>query len=149
MYHLFPNVQFLADSNTATLIRMYPDENNPGRSITRVTFYYSEEAIQAVEAQQAAGVESGNVYDRDGREDAIGGIEALLEVFHSTIEKEDYAMGEMQQRAAETGIAVPSSWANIDIRNSSTAQRYVAQCRSLRIFPLIPLVLSTNGATWF
>jgi len=104
MYHLFPNVQFLADSNTATLIRMYPDENNPGRSITRVTFYYSEEAIKAVAAQQAAGVESSDVYNREGREDAIGGIEALQEVFNSTIEKEDYAMGEMQQRAAETGM---------------------------------------------
>ncbi len=104
MYHLFPNVQFLADSQTATLIRIYPDENDPGRSITRVTFYYTEEAIQAVEAQHAAGVESSDVYDREGREGAIGGVEASLEVFHSTIEKEDYVMGEMQQRAAETGM---------------------------------------------
>lgn len=104
MYHLFPNVQFLVDSNTATLIRIYPDENNPGRSITRVTFYYTEDAIQAIEAQQATGVESSDVYDREGSEDAIGGIEVLLEVFHSTIEKEDYVMGEMQQRAAETGM---------------------------------------------
>lgn len=104
MYHLFPNVQFLADSQTATLIRIYPVENDPGRSITRVTFYYTEEAIQAVEAQHAAGVESSDVYDREGREGAIGGVEASLEVFHSTIEKEDYVMGEMQQRAAETGM---------------------------------------------
>jgi len=104
MYHLFPNVQFLADSQTATLIRIYPDENDPGRSITRVTFYYTEEAIQAVEAQHAAGIESSDVYDREGREGAIGGVEASLEVFHSTIEKEDYVMGEMQQRAAETGM---------------------------------------------
>jgi len=104
MYHLFPNIQFLADSQTATLIRIYPDENNPGRSTTRVTFYYTDEALQAVEAQQAAGVESSNVYDRDGREGAIGGVEASLEVFHSTIELEDYVMGEMQQRAAEAGM---------------------------------------------
>ena len=30
-------------------------------------------------------------------------LEASLEVFHSTIEQEDYVMGEMQQRAAENG----------------------------------------------
>ncbi len=104
LYHLFPNVQFLADPNTATLIRIYPDENNPGRSTTRITFYYTEEAIQAVEAEQAAGVEIGDVYEREGREGVIGGVEASLEVFHSTIEQEDYVMGEMQQRAAETGM---------------------------------------------
>lgn len=104
MYHLFPNVQFLPNPMSSTLIRIYPDQNNLGRSITRVTFYYSEEAIAAMEAERDAGVELKNVYDRDARGSSVGSLEASLEVFNSTIEKEDYVMGEMQQRAAETGM---------------------------------------------
>ncbi len=104
LYHLFPNVQYLVDRNTATLIRIYPDETNPSRSITRITFYYTQEAIDAVEAEHAQGTEIEDVYDYDGRQGAIGGVEASLEVFHSTVEREDYVMGEMQQRAAETGM---------------------------------------------
>ena len=104
LYHLFPNIQFLADQHTATLIRIYPDAANPGRSTTRISFYYTPEAIAAVEAEQAAGTKIADVYDYSGREGAIGGVEASLEVFSSTVEKEDYLMGEMQQRAAETGM---------------------------------------------
>jgi phenylpropionate dioxygenase-like ring-hydroxylating dioxygenase large terminal subunit len=104
LYHLFPNIQFLVDTNTATLIRIYPDEANPGKSITRISFYYTADMIEAVEAEQASGEAVGDVYDYEGRQGMIGGIEASLEVFHSTVEKEDYLMGEMQQRAAETGM---------------------------------------------
>ena len=104
LYHLFPNIQFLADKQTATLIRIYPDENNPGRSITRISFYYTPDVIEALEAEQAEGAEIDDVYDYDGRQGMIGGVEASLEVFHSTVEKEDYVLGEMQQRAAETGM---------------------------------------------
>ncbi len=104
LYHLFPNIQYLVDRNTATLIRIYPDESNPSRSMTRITFYYTQEAIDAVEAEQAQGTQIDDVYDYDGRQGTIGGVEASLEVFHSTVEKEDYVMGEMQQRAAETGM---------------------------------------------
>ncbi len=104
LYHLFPNIQFLCGPRTATLIRIYPDENNPGRSTTRISFYFTEEAIRAIEAEQAAGVQIDDVYDRDGSESVLGGVEASMEVFHSTVEQEDYVMGEMQQRSAETGM---------------------------------------------
>ncbi|NIP15795.1 MAG: Rieske 2Fe-2S domain-containing protein [Pseudomonadales bacterium] len=104
LYHIFPNIQFLVDRQTATLIRIYPDEDNPGRSITRISFYYTPEIIEAVAAEQAAGANVNDVYDYEGRQGPIGGVEASLEVFHSTVEREDYVMGEMQQRAAETGM---------------------------------------------
>ena len=104
LYHLFPNIQFLVDKQTATLIRIYPDQNDPARSITRISFYYTPDVIAAVEAEQAEGAGIGDVYDFEGRQGAIGGLEASLEVFHSTVEQEDYVMGEMQQRAAETGM---------------------------------------------
>ena len=104
LYHLFPNVQFLVDKNTATLIRIYPDAENPGRSVTRISFYYTPEVIAAVEAEQSAGGKVEDVYDYEGRQGVIGGIEASMEVFYSTVEREDYLMGEMQQRAAQTGM---------------------------------------------
>jgi phenylpropionate dioxygenase-like ring-hydroxylating dioxygenase large terminal subunit len=104
LYHLFPNIQFLVDRYTATLIRIYPNESNPGRSITRISFYYAPELLEAVEAEKAEGVEVDDVYDFEGRQGIIGGVEASMEVFKSTVEHEDYVMGEMQQRAAETGM---------------------------------------------
>jgi phenylpropionate dioxygenase-like ring-hydroxylating dioxygenase large terminal subunit len=104
LYHLFPNIQFIVDPYTATLIRIYPDESNPGRSVTRISFYYSPEALQMVEDEKAAGLEVEDAYDHDGRNGQLGGVETSIEVFTSTVEKEDYAMGEMQQRAAETGM---------------------------------------------
>ena len=104
LYHLFPNIQYLVDRNTATLIRIYPDESDPSRSITRISFYYTPEVIEMVEAEKAQGEDIGDVYNYEGRQGMIGGIEASLEVFHSTVEQEDYKMGEMQQRAAETGM---------------------------------------------
>ena len=104
LYHLFPNIQFLVDKQTATLIRIYPDENNPGRSVTRISFYYTPEVIEAVAAEKNAGADIDDVYDYSGRQGMIGGVEASMEVFYSTVEREDYVMGEMQQRAAETGM---------------------------------------------
>ncbi len=104
LYHLFPNIQYLVDPHTATLIRIYPDENNPGRSVTRVSFYYTAEIIEQIEAEKARGASITDVYDFDGRQGVVGGVEASMEVFNSTIEQEDYVMGEMQQRAAETGM---------------------------------------------
>ena len=104
LYHLFPNIQFIADPYTATLIRIYPDESNPGRSVTRISFYYSPEALQMAEDEKAAGLEIEDVCDHEGRDGLIGGVETSIELFTSTVENEDYAMGEMQQRAAETGM---------------------------------------------
>ena len=57
-----------------------------------------------VEDEKAAGLEVEDAYDHDGRNGQLGGVETSIEVFTSTVEKEDYAMGEMQQRAAETGM---------------------------------------------
>ena len=104
LYHLFPNIQFLVDKKTATLIRIYPDPSNPARSTTRISFYYTPEVIEAVEKEQAEGTSVGDVYDYEGRRGTVGGVEASMEVFYSTVEREDYIMGEMQQRAAETGL---------------------------------------------
>ena len=104
LYHLFPNIQLLMDPATATLIRIYPDPDSPSRSVTRISFYYTQAAIDAVEAHAAAGEQVTDVYDREQSRGRMGGVETQFEVFTSTVEQEDYVMGEMQQRASETGM---------------------------------------------
>ena len=49
LYFLFPNIQFNVSKHSIALIKIYPDRDNPGRSITRVGHYYSQEAIDAAE----------------------------------------------------------------------------------------------------
>ena len=104
LYHLFPNIQLLTGPDTTTLIRIYPHKEGASRSITRISFYFSQEAIDYA-AEQERSFDASTVYDYEGRngDDGIASLEASLEVFRSTVEHEDYVMGEMQQRAAENG----------------------------------------------
>jgi phenylpropionate dioxygenase-like ring-hydroxylating dioxygenase large terminal subunit len=102
LYFLFPNIQLIINAQSVTLVRIYPDRNHPGHSITRVSFYYSKEAMALAEEQTAISAE--DVYSIDRRQNAAPSLAASLEVFRSTIENEDYLMGEMQQRAAENGL---------------------------------------------
>lgn len=99
LYHLFPNIQFVTGPDTSTLIRIYPHPDGPGRSVTKVSFYYSQEAIDFAAASDD-NFDPSKVYEPGNRS---ASVENSLEVFNSTIEKEDYYMGEMQQIAAQNG----------------------------------------------
>tara|TARA_B100000686_G_scaffold347224_1_gene435461 strand:+ start:753 stop:1988 length:1236 start_codon:yes stop_codon:yes gene_type:complete len=105
LYHLFPNIQLITGATGTTLIRIYPHDEDPGRSITKISFYYPPEVIELAAAQETK-IDESNVYDADVRstmDDGLASLEASLEVFRSTVENEDYVMGEMQQQAAENG----------------------------------------------
>ncbi len=106
LYYLFPNIQFNVGRGSVALIKIYPDPDSPGRSLTRVGHYFSEEDIAAAASANAEEmtVTGENVYDGEVRENAILSLEAITEVFDSTIEQEDYVMGEHQQMAAENGL---------------------------------------------
>jgi len=110
LYYLFPNIQLVVNADSVTLIRIYPDESNPGRSVTRISFYYSQEAMVQVEADAEAEAQAqaehtpDDVYSIDQRKNSGPSLSASLEVFRSTIEMEDYVMGEMQQRSAQNGL---------------------------------------------
>lgn len=101
MYHLFPNVQLITSEMSSTLIRIYPHADGAGRSVTRISFYWTQELMDLAAQQEA--VDTSKVYEFEQRADTGASLEASLEVFHSTVEREDYVMGEMQQRAAENG----------------------------------------------
>jgi len=105
LYYLFPNIQLICDPSSVTLIRIYPHPTDTGRSITRISFYYVPEVAAQAAEHDANNFERDNVYNFDARAEEGGApsLEASLEVFHSTIELEDYVMGEYQQRAAQNG----------------------------------------------
>ena len=105
LYHLFPNIQLIVDPQTVTLIRIYPNENDASRSITRISFYYTAEAMARAAEEGELEISPETVYNLDSRNSRAGiaSLDASMEVFHSTVEQEDYVMGEMQQRAAQNG----------------------------------------------
>jgi phenylpropionate dioxygenase-like ring-hydroxylating dioxygenase large terminal subunit len=112
LYYLFPNIQLTFGNGSVSLIKMYPDPehpNDPSRSRTRVTHYFSQELIDQAEqaGDDAQLVSAENAYDRDITAGAQAvptlTLSALTEVFDSTIEQEDYLMGAHQQRTAESG----------------------------------------------
>lgn len=45
-----------------------------------------------------------NVYEFEAGQETIASLEAIAEVFVSTIEQEDYVMGESTQRAVDSGL---------------------------------------------
>lgn len=103
LYYLFPNIQLVVNDQSATLIRIYPDRDNPGRSVSQISFYFDQQAIDARrEAPESVTAET--VYDPDARENGAPSLEGSLEVFKSTIENEDYVMGQFQQQAAQSGL---------------------------------------------
>jgi phenylpropionate dioxygenase-like ring-hydroxylating dioxygenase large terminal subunit len=104
LYHLFPNIQMVVDPHSVTLIRIYPDADKPGRSVTRIGFYYTAAALDYAAAQDAQSFSPEDVYQTDGPGERLASLEGSMEVFRSTVENEDYVMGEMQQRAAENGM---------------------------------------------
>jgi phenylpropionate dioxygenase-like ring-hydroxylating dioxygenase large terminal subunit len=105
-YHLFPNIQMFWAGDSISLVRIYPDRENPGRSVSRVSIYLTPaahaEATALDEDARKQAVENTYKYDGEARSPSL---ESSLEVFTSTIEYEDYVMGEYQQQAAESGLA--------------------------------------------
>ncbi len=105
VYFLFPNVQFNVGANSVSLIKIYPDAENPGRSRTRVGHYFSRDAIAASGEAESESLDSTNAYDRAAGEMPPGaGLSFVMEVFDSTIEHEDYVAAETTQQAAESGL---------------------------------------------
>ncbi len=106
LYYLFPNITLIAGKNNCTLVKMYPDPLDAGRSKSQVFAYYSQELIDIERAALDNGVlpevNAQTVYDAQNR--SIPTLAATMEIFTSTIENEDYQMGEWQQITARNGL---------------------------------------------
>ena len=105
LYYLFPNIQITMSERQITLFRIYPDADNPGRSHTRVSHYFSAEALAQIDSGEKTVIDERTVYDRSARDgNAIVSPEAAMEILDSTVEHEDFRMAEHTQRAAESGL---------------------------------------------
>ncbi|MEP5936897.1 MAG: aromatic ring-hydroxylating dioxygenase subunit alpha [Erythrobacter sp.] len=116
LYYLFPNIQAVCVSTGMNMARIYPDPDNPGRSLTRVAGYFTPEAIAAYEAEKAKNPDSGNflkaenLYNSGSNQTAIRTPESAVEAFSSTVSAEDYVMGEHQQITAASGLLEHSTF---------------------------------------
>ncbi len=110
LYYLFPNIQLVTTSTGANIVRIYPDPDNPSRSITRVTGYFSPHALEQYETEKAKAsgsdklVEAEDLYARGYDQGIVRAPATTVEAFSSTVSAEDYVMGEQQQRAAASGL---------------------------------------------
>ena len=106
IYYLFPNIQLAVGRGTINLFRIYPDRQDPSRSITKISTYFSEELLEAkaTAGDDSMELEPNKVYDIEDRQGALPSIESQNEVFISTISQQDYVMGESIQIAVTNGL---------------------------------------------
>jgi nitrite reductase/ring-hydroxylating ferredoxin subunit len=82
VYYLFPNVQINVGVGGVTLVRVYPDKENPDLSLSRVTFYARPEALEANPEM----------------------TRAIGERFGAIIRDEDYVAAAAAYRGAKSGL---------------------------------------------
>ena len=105
LYFLFPNIQLIVGRGSANLVKIYPDGRDPAHSVSRIRHYFTEKAIELDREAIASGnaMTLDEVYDFEARQGKVPNLTVVNEVFDSTIEQEDYHMGELTQVAAESG----------------------------------------------
>ena len=82
VYFLFPNVQVNVGVTGVTLVRIYPDPDDPNRSISRIGFYIHPEALAADPER----------------------VKTRMYGFGDVVESEDYSVGVTTQTAARSGM---------------------------------------------
>lgn len=82
VYYLFPNIQINVGANAVMLVRVYPDADNPDRSVSRVSFYARPEALAA---------------------DPVT-TRAVPQSFAEIIRDEDYVAAAASYRGAQSGL---------------------------------------------
>jgi nitrite reductase/ring-hydroxylating ferredoxin subunit len=50
VYYIFPNIQLIIGLNGPTLVRVYPEHDNPNRSLSRISFYLDEASVEEIQA---------------------------------------------------------------------------------------------------
>jgi phenylpropionate dioxygenase-like ring-hydroxylating dioxygenase large terminal subunit len=105
LYFIFPNIQLIIGRGTANLVKIYPHEGDPAHSTSRICHYFTENAVAAEQEALTQGnaLTLAEVYDFEARKEKVMTYAVINEVFDSTIEQEDYVMGERIQQSAESG----------------------------------------------
>ncbi len=105
LYYIFPNIQITVSERQIALFRIYPVAGNHGESRTCVSHYFSNESLAHIAGGQKTIIAADNVYDASARDgNAVIAPEAAMEIINSTLEQEDYKMGEFTQKNIEAGL---------------------------------------------
>jgi len=91
VYYLFPNIIFMPTPEGAFLVREYPLENSPHKSVSKISFYFYPEAL---EAANKMGVSP---------ETGLNPLEELYSAFGSVIRDEDYVVAESSHKGLKSG----------------------------------------------
>jgi phenylpropionate dioxygenase-like ring-hydroxylating dioxygenase large terminal subunit len=103
VYHLFPNVQLVLFNRVISVFRIYPDRDTVGRSTTRISHYSAQHIGANVEGEEVADLEGKTLYEADMSKRLEFDLQTQMEIVNSTLEEEDYYMGEKSQQAAASG----------------------------------------------
>lgn len=104
-YYLFPNIQIVLLNSMLAVARIYPDPDKVGQSLTRVSHYampHLESRLSDTTSTQQ--IKGENLYGADMARPIELSLEASAELFLSTVEHEDYAMGVKSQATANSGL---------------------------------------------
>lgn len=121
VYWLFPNVQLLPNQNGMYLVRAFPDPNDPGRHLSRITFY--------VHPERVAG-ENGKEF-----------FHTIAQGFAEIIRDEDYVASASQQRTANSGALSHVVFG----RNEPALHHYHNTYRSALGLEPLPLLETIDG----
>ena len=91
VYYLFPNIIFMPTPEGAFLVREYPLENSPHKSVSKISFYFYPEAL---EAANKMGVSP---------ETGLNPLEELYSAFGSVIRDEDYVVAASSHKGLKSG----------------------------------------------
>jgi phenylpropionate dioxygenase-like ring-hydroxylating dioxygenase large terminal subunit len=103
VYYLFPNVQLVLFNRVISVFRIYPHREQVGRSLTRISNYGAPHIGAAADESPKTELEGKSLYEADMTSRLEFNLDTQLEIIASTLEAEDYYMGEKSQKAAESG----------------------------------------------
>ncbi|MGR9089141.1 MAG: aromatic ring-hydroxylating oxygenase subunit alpha [Gammaproteobacteria bacterium] len=101
-YHVFPNTQIVMFNRVISVFRIYPNRDEVGRSLTRIS-HYEAQHIGAELADEATELTSDTLYTADMSTRIEFNLDTQTELVDSTLEHEDYYMGEKSQQSAASG----------------------------------------------
>jgi phenylpropionate dioxygenase-like ring-hydroxylating dioxygenase large terminal subunit len=103
VYYLFPNVQLVLFNRVVSILRIYPNRDAVGQSLTRISHYSAQHIGADIADEPVAELNGESVYSADMSKRLEFNLETQMELINSTVEEEDYYMGAKSQQSAESG----------------------------------------------
>jgi hypothetical protein len=91
VYYLFPNIIFMPTNEGAFLVKEYPLENSPNKSVSKVCFYFYPEVLEYIKNLEKSGNQEGFTL-----QEQYGG-------FADVIRDEDYVVAASSHKGLMSG----------------------------------------------